>query len=175
MDDDVAIPFHRGLLVQPNCEGCPLQGSVIVPPEGNPRASVAIVGENPGHNETQQGRPFVGLSGKLLNRLILEAGGAREEFWITNAVLCQKKTVQIGEKILNPEQVLKLAAVHCRPRLFAELRIVRPKAIVALGTQALKSTCDPSMTMKGRRGGIHQIDLGVQLNKSLEGLGSGSQ
>jgi len=109
--------------------------------------------------EAQQGRLFVGPSGVFLDKILARAEVSRAELWLTNAVLCKPKTVTIGAKILNPDQVLRMAADHCRGRLIDELRIVKPKAIVGLGSQAVRSVYAPTASLKGRRGGIHSISL----------------
>ena len=158
--DDVARPFHRGLLVQPNCDGCPLQGEAIVPPEGNPNATVAIVGDFPGYNEASQGRVFTATVGRLLDVLIHRAGAERSEFWITNAVLCRPKTTpQSNGELLNPDQVARRAAQFCRSRLIGELQIIKPKAIIGFGSESVRSLYGSGASLKGRRGGIHKISL----------------
>lgn len=156
--------FHRGLLVQPNCEGCPLQGEKIVPPEGDPTATVAIVGEAPGYYDSLQDRVFASSAGKFLDILLHRAGAERAEFWLTNTVLCRPKPVPDTDgSILNPDQVARRAAAFCRPRLLGELAIVKPKAIVGFGSETVRSVYDSSASLKGRRGGIHQISLAAQL------------
>lgn len=167
-DATVAKPFFRGLLVQPDCTNCPLKDSKMVVPEGNPRARIAFVGEGPGYMEVQQGRPFVGPSGTLLNKMFTDAGIVREDVWITNATLCRGKTVQYGGKTLSPDQAAKMAADHCRPRLIQELRIVKPKVVVGLGAQAVRSVYDKTASMKGRRGGIHILDLDEALANEVK-------
>jgi DNA polymerase len=161
MDDESGAvhQFVSGLLAQPDCTHCPLQGERIVPPEGNPRARIALVGEAPGGREAQDGRPFVGLSGKLLNVFLEQAGISRHEVWITNSALCKPKSATVNGVRLNPEKVVKIAAEHCRSRLQAELRIVRPIVIIGLGGQAIRSVYDSKASMKGRRGAVHVIDL----------------
>jgi DNA polymerase len=160
--DEKDGPVHQfvsGLLAQPDCSKCPLQGERIVPPEGNPRASIALVGEWPGGRETQEGRPFLGLAGKLLDVLLEQAGLDRHEVWITLATMCKPRSATVNGVKLNAEKVVKIAAEHCRPRLQAELRIVRPKVIIGLGTQAIRSVYDAKASMKGRRGAVHVLDL----------------
>ena len=153
--------FHRGLLVQPNCTNCPLRGERIVPPEGNPHAKVAIVGEAPGTQEVMDGRPFIGPTGQYVDKMLSQIGTSRFYFWITNAALCKPKTVKYQDKLLNADQALRIAAEHCRPRLLAELRVVNPKVVLGFGAQSVRSVYDPKSTMKGRRGGVHVIDLGA--------------
>lgn len=87
------VRFHRGLLVQPDCRGCPLDGCRKVPPEGNLDASVVLIGEAPGENEERDGRPFIGASGQYLNVLLKRLGVEREAVFITNSALCKPRTV----------------------------------------------------------------------------------
>lgn len=162
-DSDIATTFHRGLLTQPNCEGCPLQGSKIIPPEGNPHAKLALVGDAPGFYDVQNGASFQGPPGVFLDKLLSRAGVERNQVWLTNVVLCKPKTVQEGDKPLNPDQVIRRAMVHCNSRLISELRMVNPKVVLGLGAHAVRGILDPSLSMKGRRGAIHPIDLTVKL------------
>lgn len=157
--DDVAHVFHRGLLAQPDCAGCPLEHSKKIPPEGNPHARIAIVGEGPGYVEELEGRPFVGPAGQLLNRLLAQADIQREAVWITNSTLCKPKVCIVDGKPMAPENVVRLAAKFCKSRLDAELAIVKPRVIIGLGAQSVRSVYAPSATMKGRRGAIHTLDL----------------
>ncbi|HLB43944.1 MAG TPA: uracil-DNA glycosylase, partial [Candidatus Limnocylindrales bacterium] len=73
------------------CRLCPLhaQRTNAVPGEGHPDTEVVFVGEGPGFNEDQQGRPFVGAAGGLLNELLRAIGWKREEVFITNVVKCR--------------------------------------------------------------------------------------
>lgn len=157
--DDIAYEYHSGLIAQPNCKGCPLEGSKIVPPEGNPRARIALVGECASYVDTQEGKPLVGQQGQLLNRLLARAGIDRRECWVTHAVMCKAKTVVIDGKPVAPENSIKIAAKFCKSRLNQELAIIKPRVIVALGTIALKSVYGQNASMKDRRGSIHTIDL----------------
>lgn len=159
MADDLAYEFYRGLVTQPDCTNCPLRGSKIVPPEGNPRAKIAIVGEGPGFQEEQVGAPFQGPSGALLNRLLDQAGITRSEVWITNTSLCKPKTVEIDGKVVAPDQVVRISAKHCKSRLDSELAIIKPRVIVGLGAQSVRSVYAQNASLKGRRGAIHTLDL----------------
>ena len=75
----------------PACERCGLcKGRrYAVPGEGNPNATLMLVGEGPGAQEDQQGRPFVGASGELLTRMLREIGLEREQVYIANIVKCR--------------------------------------------------------------------------------------
>ena len=100
----------------------------LVPGEGAEDADVVVVGEAPGASEDRQGRPFVGSAGKLLDRLLAEAGLAREEVFITNVV----KARPPGNRDPTADEVR-----HHWPFLEAQLAVVRPRLLVPLGRHAL--------------------------------------
>ncbi len=158
-NEGIAYTFHRGLLAKPSCDGCPLQGSKIVPPEGNPHAKIAIVGEGPGYVEEVEGRLYCGSTGQLLNKLLSQAEIEREAVWLTNSTLCKPKVCIVDGKPMAPDSVVRLAAKFCKSRLDAELAIVRPRVVIGFGAQSVRSVYSSAGNMKGRRGGIHTIDL----------------
>jgi uracil-DNA glycosylase len=100
----------------------------LVPGEGNPDAAVVFVGEAPGASEDKQGRPFVGSAGKLLDRLLEEAGLQREDVFITNVVKARPP------KNRDPKRD---EVEHHMPWLQAQLQIIDPQLIVPLGRHAL--------------------------------------
>lgn len=108
------------------CTRCPLHASRRnpVPGEGPLNAEVMLVGEAPGRNEDLQGRPFVGMAGKLLDAALEQAGMPRETVYITNVVKCRPP----GNREPKPEEMLA-----CLPYLKRQIEIVKPKLIVALG------------------------------------------
>src|SRR5437870_12962658 len=132
------------------CEG----RSTIVFGSGNPRAELVVIGEGPGADEDAQGLPFVGRAGQLLTRM-LEARKvelSRDEVYITNAVKCRPP----GNR--NPEAE-ELAA--CAPFLDAQLGVLDPKVVLALGSvasQALLKTREPIGKLRGR---LHPYRNGV--------------
>lgn len=100
----------------------------VVPGNGNPRSTVAFVGEGPGYNEDQQGLPFVGRAGDLLNELLRAIGTRRDEVWIGNVIKCRPPE--------NREPMVD--ELHtCRPYLNEQLKAVNPKMVVPLGRYAL--------------------------------------
>ena len=101
-----------------------------VPGEGPTNAKVMLIGQNPGANEDEVGRPFVGRSGKFLNQVLAENGLKREDFFITNIV----KHVSPKNRKPFPDEV-----AACLPYLTAQISIIRPKIVVLLGESA-KST-----------------------------------
>jgi len=112
---------------------------------GNPQANLMFVGEAPGHDEDLQGEPFVGRSGKLLDRLIAEEVGIdRTGCYICNVVKCRPP----GNRDPLPEEV-----EACRHYLEAQVDGVAPRVIVTLGnfaTRTLLSTTDTVTRLRGK-------------------------
>jgi len=102
----------------------PLRESNLVFGEGNPDAEVMFIGEAPGFYEDREGRPFVGLAGKLLNKLIEEVGWQREKVYITNIV---KRRPPANRDPL-PEEIKAYD-----PYLKTQIEILNPKIIATLG------------------------------------------
>lgn len=98
-----------------------------VPGEGNPKTELLFVGEAPGHDEDVQGRPFVGRAGQLLTKIIEAMTFRREDVFITNIVKCRPPENRTPVR----EEIEK-----CGPYLTAQIEIIRPKVIVALGKVA---------------------------------------
>ncbi|HEU4974781.1 MAG TPA: uracil-DNA glycosylase [Baekduia sp.] len=106
------------------CETC----TQLVPGEGPASASIVIVGEAPGAKEDQQGRPFVGNAGRLLDGLLAEAGLQRGDVFITNVV----KARPPGNRDPKAAEV-----AHHWPWLEAQLALIEPALLVPLGRHAL--------------------------------------
>jgi uracil-DNA glycosylase family 4 len=104
------------------------QATNLVPGEGSATAKVMLVGEAPGAKEDASGRPFVGGAGKLLDRLLEEAGLERADVFITNVV----KARPPGNRDPKADEV-----AHHLPWLEAQLDVIRPKLLVPLGRHAL--------------------------------------
>ena len=100
----------------------------IVPGEGSPTAAVMFVGEAPGASEDEQGRPFVGRAGKLLDVLLEEAGLVRADVFITNVV----KARPPGNRDPKAGEV-----AHYMPWLEQQLALIRPNVVIPLGRHAL--------------------------------------
>ena len=100
----------------------------LVPGEGDPCADVLLVGEAPGRSEDEQGRPFVGRSGKLLDELLAEAGLTRGDVFITNVV----KARPPGNRDPRADEV-----AHHMPWLEQQLALIRPRVIITVGRHAL--------------------------------------
>jgi len=114
------------------CKRCRLwQGAKHgVPGEGPADAKVMVVGQNPGADEDETGRPFVGRAGKYLAKTLGEFGVKREDLYITNIV----KHTSPKNREPYPDEV-----AACLPYLQEQTRIIRPKIIVLLGASAKKT------------------------------------
>ncbi len=99
-----------------------------VPGEGNEHPDIMFVGEGPGYNEDQQGRPFVGQAGAFLNYLIESIGMKREDVYITNIVKCRPP---------NNRDPLPAEIMTCTGYLDKQIQILQPKIIVTLGRFSL--------------------------------------
>ena len=113
-----------------------------VPGEGREGARLFLIGEGPGRHEDEQGRPFVGAAGRVLDAALAKAGLSRADVFITNVVKCRPPE---NRKPRTDE------AGACRPYLVAQVHAVRPSAIVTLGETALKGLLGPSATVPGAR------------------------
>lgn len=118
--------------------------------EGDPDASVFFCGEAPGREEEIQGRPFVGAAGKLLDKMIAAAGLTRERVYIANILPWRPETGTLyGDRAPGAEEV-----AYGTPYLAAQVEIVRPRVIVALGKTALNGLLgfDEMRTLGSMRG-----------------------
>lgn len=96
---------------------------------GDPQAELMLVGEAPGYNEDQQGEPFVGPAGQLLNRLLTEIGLAREDVYIANVIKCRPP---------NNRDPLQDEIDCCKDYLRGQISLVDPKVVMTLGNFASK-------------------------------------
>ncbi|MHB1326860.1 MAG: uracil-DNA glycosylase [Gemmatimonadales bacterium] len=117
-----------------------------VPGEGNPNARLLLVGEGPGQTEDQTGRPFVGRAGELLNGILAAIGFQREDVFICNVVKCRPPQ---NRKPLPDEMSA------CSSYLDAQLRLVRPKVILALGSTAAEALLKVKRSLTDLRGQVH--------------------
>ncbi|WP_395452373.1 uracil-DNA glycosylase family protein (plasmid) [Azospirillum melinis] len=113
-------------------DGCPLKATAMntVFADGNPQARVMLIGEAPGEDEDRQGKPFVGVSGKLLDRMLAQIGLDRSAVYISNILPWRPP----GNR--SPTQA-EIAA--CLPFLERHVELVRPKLLVALGGVSAKT------------------------------------
>lgn len=120
-------------------EGC---GGVVFG-EGPEPAGLVLIGEGPGANEDRLGRPFVGRAGELLDRILVAAGFARQEVYISNVVLCRPP----GNRVPADAEM-----AACRPYLERRLELLRPRVIVALGATAVRALVHPHARVTQLRG-----------------------
>ncbi len=130
-----------------DCTRCPLAYAgrrKIVFGDGDPNANLMFVGEGPGADEDEQGLPFVGKGGQLLNNMIAAMGLQREQVYIANIVKCRPPNNRVPE----PAE-----ANTCTQFLVRQMDIVRPKVVVALGATAalyLLGRKAPLSTLRGQ-------------------------
>lgn len=137
------------------CRKCPLHRirTRAVPGEGPSPCEIMIVGEAPGREEDLEGRPFVGAAGKLLEKMLTAIGLSRREVYITNVVKCRPP----GNRTPQEEE-MKL----CRPYLARQIRLIKPRAILALGSVAARSLLLSQEPLSRLRGRVHSLqDLKV--------------
>jgi uracil-DNA glycosylase family 4 len=129
------------------CTRCPLaEGRTnVVFGMGNPAADLVFIGEGPGAEEDKQGLPFVGRSGQLLDRLVLEEMGlTRDDVYIMNTVKCRPP----GNRDPQPNEI-----DACNPWLELQLDLIAPKVVVTLGnfaTKLLLQTSEGITKLRGR-------------------------
>ena len=129
-----------------------------VPGEGHPSTEVVFVGEGPGFNEDQQGRPFVGAAGQVLDELLGRVGWRRQEVFITNVVKCRPP----GNRDPEPDEI-----AACAPFLRRQLEALDPALVVTLGRHSLDTfrpaarigqahgTVAPAPPSTGAAGALH--------------------
>jgi DNA polymerase len=126
-----------------DCHRCKLAPTrkTIVFGEGNPHAELVFIGEGPGADEDEQGLPFVGRAGKLLNRMMQTVGLKREDVYICNVVKCRPP----GNRTPEKDEV-----DSCSPFLYRQIGAIKPRLICCLGAPAVR-------TVLGIKEGITKI------------------
>ena len=121
------------------CTKCELHKSRMnaVPGEGPADSKIMFVGEGPGQNEDEQGRPFVGAAGKLLTELLESIGLRRSDIFITNIVKCRPPNNRAPRK---PE------IEACHPYLMSQIELINPRIICPLGTPAITTLLGEEFT-----------------------------
>jgi uracil-DNA glycosylase len=118
--------------------------------EGGAHAAIVFVGEQPGDQEDLQGRPFVGPAGRIFDRALAEAGIARKETYVTNAVKHFKFEPRGKKRLHKRPDRSEIEA--CRWWLKGEIALIRPKLIVALGATAARALAGRAVTITRLRG-----------------------
>ncbi len=123
--------------------------------EGPADASLMLVGEQPGDQEDLTGRPFVGPAGKVLDRALEQAGIARGEIYITNAVKHFKNEPRGKRRIHKKPDTREIDI--CRWWLDRELAIVAPSIVVALGATAARAVTWKALSINANRGRLIEL------------------
>lgn len=133
-----------------SCTRCPLYATATnpVPGVGNPNAGLMIVGEAPGATEDERGEPFVGAAGQLLTKILGAVDLKREDVFICNVL----KHRPPGNRNPTPDEV-----TACSPYLFRQFELIRPKAILALGTFAAQTLLQTKLAIGKLRSQVHRF------------------
>jgi len=137
-----------------DCRNCPLwaHATQTVFGEGNPRARLMLVGEQPGDVEDREGHPFVGPAGRLLDKALAEAGVDRARVYVTNAVKHFKWEPRGKRRMHKTPAQREIAA--CHQWLQGELAAIRPALVVCLGATAAKALLGPRFRITQDRGRV---------------------
>lgn len=120
---------------------------------GDPQASWLFIGEGPGRSEDQQGEPFVGPAGKLLDNMLASMALRRDrDSFIANVVKCRPTDASGKDRAPNPEEI-----AACRPYLARQIDLIKPSILVALGKTAAVTLLDrePTTAVSSLRGVVH--------------------
>jgi uracil-DNA glycosylase len=155
---DLTIPHLRD--ASASCTGCDLyqRATQTVFGEGAAHAAMLLIGEQPGDQEDRAGHPFVGPAGKLLDEALADAGIARHDVYITNAVKHFKWEPQGKRRKHKKPSAAEIAA--CRPWLDAEVRAIQPRVIVCLGVTAAQSAFGKAVRLHEATGRFWDTPLG---------------
>jgi len=128
-----------------SCTKCSLHETRTrtVPGQGSANPEIVFIGEAPGVDEDRQGKPFVGAAGQLLTKMIQAMGYTREEVFIGNILKCRPP----GNRAPLPHEM-----ETCLPYLKAQITLLKPKVIIALGATAVKGLLDTSTGITKLRG-----------------------
>jgi DNA polymerase len=135
-----------------NCQRCKLAKlgrTQVVFGVGNPNATIMFVGEGPGFYEDQQGEPFVGAAGKLLNELLQASGLSRKDIYIANVIKCRPPNNRDPE----PDEV-----ETCKPFLLQQIELIKPKLVCTLGNWATKTLLEKNVGITKVRGRAFPMD-----------------
>lgn len=136
------------------CTRCPLaEGRTqVVFGVGNPDADLMFVGEAPGFHEDQQGIPFVGQAGKLLDRLLGGIGLQRSDIYIANVLMCRPPQ----NRDPQPDEISA-----CEPHLFRKIELIQPKLVATLGNFATKLLSGKPLGITRVHGQEQPVTLGT--------------
>ncbi|HXW41795.1 MAG TPA: UdgX family uracil-DNA binding protein [Xanthobacteraceae bacterium] len=151
MDDQPISSLRQLAQAEAACRRCPLyrDATQAVPGEGPAKARFMLVGEQPGDKEDLAGKPFVGPAGRILDRALGDAGIARRETYVTNAVKHFKYEMR-GKRRLH-KRPNNYEIERCKIWLDAERELVQPQIVIALGVSAARSLTGKTVTIAKMR------------------------
>lgn len=126
----------------------------IVFGDGNPQAELMLIGEGPGKDEDEQGLPFVGKAGQLLDRILGAINLTRQDAYIANVVKCRPPGNRVPTRV-------EVAA--CLPYLYRQIELVQPKIIVLLGSTALQNLIGSEARITKMRGQWLDTKSGIKI------------
>jgi len=134
-----------------NCKECSLHTQCDTPifGEGNPFASLMVIGDVPDENEVFEGKPFAGEQGDLFSNLLFKLGLNRADLYITNIIKCHYK---------NPIAQLDDDMINCLVHLNRQIEIVSPKVILVMGNAASKCLLSTDKDIKELRGRFYDYN-----------------
>jgi DNA polymerase len=152
MPEKITLPALKEAAA--TCKGCPLYklGTQTVFGEGPVGAKVMFVGEQPGDQEDRAGKPFVGPAGQMLDKALEEVGIDRREVYVTNAVKHFKWEPRGKRRLHSKPGAREVQA--CKPWLTAEVQVVRPTMVVALGATAAQALMGKDFRLTQSRGKV---------------------
>jgi len=150
MPEQLTLPSLKAAAA--DCKGCDLwkKGTQTVFGEGKRRATALFVGEQPGNEEDLTGKPFVGPAGRIFDSALEEAGINRQQTYVTNVVKHFKWEPRGKRRIHKKPNSQEINA--CRPWLEAEIAVVKPQVVVALGATAAQALLGAQFRVTKNRG-----------------------
>ncbi len=149
----------RAYILEKNiCSDLAKTAKQLVFGEGNPEADVVFIGEAPGKNEDQQGKPFVGASGKLLDEFLKSINIDRQQVYITNIV----KYRPPNNRDPSPKEKQEFL-----PFLYAQLRAIQPAVVVTLGRHSTNCFL-PDLQISKIHGQLHKREVTIGKNKVMQ-------
>lgn len=139
-----------------DCKKCRLHElrKNIVVGEGNPNAKLMFIGEGPGEDEDNSGRPFVGRAGQLLTKIIEAMKLTREEVYIANIVKCRPP----NNRTPSDDEI-----ISCAPYLMKQISVLKPKVIVTLGAPSTCTLFNQKIKISSVRGKFYDWKDGIKL------------
>ncbi|MBO6835236.1 MAG: uracil-DNA glycosylase [Alphaproteobacteria bacterium] len=136
-----------------NFDGCSLRNTAtqLVFGDGNPLADIMVIGEAPGADEDRQGKPFVGVSGQLLDRMLSFIGLTRETFYITNTVYWRPP----GNRKPNDGEF-----AVCRPFVDRHIELIDPKLLLLVGDKSVRGLAGATTGITRSRGQWYDVKIG---------------